>query len=102
MKTSPIAISHDRLVELKPIEPDQEQFLNHQQHRYFIYEIDDYRWQNVEPDGETDYDLQSIKQERVKLPVGILTVNEQNGVFSFEGDLTIDEDDQTLLFQSLK
>ena len=102
MKTSPIAISHDRLVELKPIEQQHGQFVNDQQQRYFIYEIDDNRWQNVEPDGETDYDLQSIKQERVELPVGILTVDKQNEVFSFEGDLTITQEDQKLIFQSLQ
>lgn len=101
MKTSPIAISHERLVELKPIEQQHEQFLSDHQTRYFIYEIDDNRWQNVEPDGETDYDLQSIKQERVELPVGILTIDEQKGSFSFEGDLTISKDDQKLIFQSL-
>ena len=102
MKTSPIAISHDRLVELKPIDQQHEQFVQDHQQWYFIYEIDDNRWQNVEPDGETDYDLQSIKQERVKLPVGILTVDGQSGTFSFEGDLTITQEDQKLLFQSLQ
>ncbi len=102
MKTTPINISHDRLVELKPIEQQHKQFVNDHQHRYFIYEIDDNRWQNVTPEGETEYDLQSDKQERIKLPVGILTVDEQKGSFSFEGDLTISKEDQNLIFQSLK
>ncbi len=102
MKTSPIAISHERLVELKLIAQDHEQFVNDHQHRYFIYEIDDNHWQNVTPEGEMEYDLQSNKQERVKLPVGILTVDEQKGSFLFEGDLTITQEDQNLIFQSLK
>lgn len=102
MKTSPITISHGRLVELKPIEQQHDQLVNDRQQRHFIYEIDDNRWQNVNPDGETEYDLQSIKQERAELPVGILTVDEKKEVFSFEGDLTITQEDQKLLFQSLK
>lgn len=101
MKTSPITISHDRLVELKPIEQQHEQFVNDHQTRYFIYEIDDNRWQNVEPNGETDYDLQSIKQERVEIPIGILTVDEQNRTFFYEGDLTVTQEDQKLLYQAL-
>lgn len=102
MKTSPIAISHERLVELKPIEQHHQQFVNDRQTRYFIYEIDDNTWQNVNPDGETDYELQSIKQEPARLPIGILTVDPENTNYSFEGDLTVDKNDQDLIFQSTK
>lgn len=102
MKTSPIAISHERLVELKPIEQHQQQFVNDRQTRYFIYEIDDNTWQNVNPDGETDYELQSIKQEPARLPIGILTVDPEKTTFYFEGDLTVDKNDQNLIFQSTK
>ncbi len=102
MKSSLISISHERLVQLKQIERGHEQFTNDQQTRYFIYEIDDNHWQDVNPEGETEYGLQSIKQERARLPVGILTIDDKKEVFSFEGDLTISKEDQSLLFQSVK
>jgi hypothetical protein len=102
MRISPLAISHDRLVQLKPIKENHNQFMNDHQTRYFIYEIDDNRWQDVNPEGETEYDLESIKQEPARLPVGILTVDTESNSFSFEGDLTISKEDQELLFQSLK
>jgi hypothetical protein len=102
MRISPLPISHDRLVQLKPIQENHNQFVNDHQTRYFIYEIDDNRWQNVTPEGETEYDLESIKQEPARLPVGILTVDTETNSFSFEGDLTISKEDQELLFQSLK
>lgn len=102
MQTSSVQISHDRLVQLKPIREIHDQFVNDHQTRYFIYEIDDYRWQNVNPDGETNYELEAIKQERALLPVGILTIDSENGSFSFEGDLTISKEDQELLFKSLR
>jgi hypothetical protein len=102
MRTSPIPISHERLVQLKPIQENHDQFVSDHQTRYFIYEIDDNRWQDVNPDGQTEYDLESIKQEPARLPVGILTVDNQTETFSFEGDLTISKEDQELLFQSLK
>lgn len=101
MKVSPIAISHDRLVQLKPIQEHHEHFVNDNQTRYFIYEIDDNRWQDVNPEGETEYNLESIKQEPARLPVGILTIDTNSGTFSYEGDLTITQEDQKLLFQSL-
>lgn len=102
MKTSPTAISHDRLVELKPIEQNHEQFVNDHQTRYFVYEINDNSWQNVNPEGEPDYELQFIKQEPARLPIGILTVDPEKTTFYFEGDLTVDKNDQNLIFQSLK
>lgn len=102
MKSSPVQISHDRLVELRPIEQERNQYVDDHQSRYFIYEIDDNRWQDVNPEGETNYDLQSIKQEPARLPVGILTIDNKNGSFSFEGDQTVSEDDQKVLFQSVK
>jgi len=102
MKTSTISISHGRLVQLKQIERGHEQFANDRQTRYFIYEIDDNHWQDVNPEGETEYELQSIKQERARLPVGILTIDTETRSFSFAGDLTITQEDQALLFQSLK
>ncbi len=102
MKIAPVQISHDRLVQLKPIRENHNQFVNDQQHRYFIYEMDDNRWQNVNPEGETDYELESMKQEKVLLPVGILTIDNETGSFSFDGDLTISKEDQDLLFQSLR
>lgn len=102
MKSSLISISHGRLIQLKQIERGHEQFTNDQQTRYFIYEIDDNHWQDVNPEGETDYELQSIKQEPARLPVGILTIDAQKERFSFEGDLTISKEDQSLLFQSAK
>lgn len=102
MRISPTAISHDRLVQLKPIEQNHNQYIDDQKTRYFVYEIDDNRWQDVNPQGETEYDLQSIKQERSTLPVGILTVNLESNTFSFEGDLTITPEDQKLIFDSLR
>lgn len=101
MKSSPITISHDRLVELKPIEQQHEQFVNDHQHRYFIYEIDDNRWQNANPNGETEYDLASIKQEPALLPIGIILVDKNSNTFSFEGDLTVTQEDQNVIFKSL-
>ncbi len=102
MKTSTISISHERLVQLKQIERGHEQFTNDQQTRYFIYEIDDNHWQDVNPEGETDYELESMKQEKALLPVGILTIDSETRSFSFAGDLTISKEDQELLFQSLQ
>jgi len=102
MEIAPVQISHDRLVQLKPIRENHDQFVNDHQQRYFIYEMDDNRWQNVNPDGETDYGLESIKQERALLPVGILTIDTETRSFSFAGDLTITQEDQALLFQSLQ
>lgn len=89
-------------MQLRPIAAQNEQFAKDQLSRYFIYEIDDNEWQNVDPEGQTDYDLESIKQKPAELPVGILTVNADNGTFSFEGDLTITQEDQKLLFEALK
>ncbi len=102
MEIAPVQISHDRLVQLKPIRENQDQFVNDHQQRYFIYEMDDNRWQNVNPDGESEYELESMKQERALLPVGILTIDSETRSFSFEGDLTISKEDQELLFQSLQ
>lgn len=100
MESSPIQISHDRLVRLKPIEENHQQFLKDQK-RYFIYEVDDNKWQNVNPDGSADYDLEFIKQEKALLPIGILSVDQNNNEFSFEGDLTVTKDDQLVIFNSL-
>ncbi|MGI4022477.1 MAG: hypothetical protein ACRYFA_13305 [Janthinobacterium lividum] len=102
MNISPVSISHDRLMQLKLIQENHNQVVNDHQSRYFIYEIDDNRWQNVNPEGESEYDLESIKQEPARLPVGILTTDKEMNTFSFEGDLTISKEDQELLFQSLK
>ena len=102
MEIAPVQISHDRLVQLKPIRENHDQFVKNHQQRYFIYEMDDNRWQNVNPDGKTDYELESMKQEKALLPVGILTIDSENGSFSFEGDLTISKEDQELLFKSLQ
>ena len=102
MKVSPVPISHDRLIQLKPIKQNQDQFKDDQQTRYFLYEIDDNRWQDVNPEGESEYDLESIKQEPAHIPVGILTIDSRNNSFSFEGDLTISKEDQQTLFESLK
>ena len=102
MKISPIQISHDRLVQLKPIEQNQDKLAQNHQTRYFIYEIDYNNWQNVNPEGETEYDLQSIKQEPARLPVGILTIDIEKNSFSFEGDLTISKEDQEMLFEATK
>lgn len=101
MKITPIPISHDRLVELKPISQEQEQYPDDVQTRYFVYEINDNRWQNVTPEGETEYDLQSIKQKPAQLPIGTLTVDKQNGHFNFEGDQTISPEDQTVIFKAI-
>lgn len=101
MNISPIQISHSRLVQLKPIEQQHQQFLDDQQSRYFIYEIDDNLWQNVNPDGETDYELQSIKQDPARIPIGILTINKNKTDFDFEGDLTVSKEDQQLLFDAV-
>ncbi|MGI4751836.1 MAG: hypothetical protein ACRYFB_14485 [Janthinobacterium lividum] len=101
MESSPIQISHDRLVRLKLISENQQQAINVDQIRYFIYEIDDNRWQDVNPNGETEYDLQSIKQEPVFLPIGILLVDKKSNTFSFEGDLTVTQEDQETIFKSL-
>ncbi|RYE11701.1 MAG: hypothetical protein EOP44_00710 [Sphingobacteriaceae bacterium] len=100
MESSPIQISHDRLVRLKPIEENHQQFLKDQK-RYFIYEIDDNKWQNTNPDGSDDYDLEFIKQEKAVLPIGILSVDQNTNDFSFEGDLTVTKDDQVAIFNSL-
>lgn len=100
MEHSPIQISHDRLVQIKPIQENHQQFIKDHQTRYFIYEVDDNRWQNVNPNGESEYDLDTIKQEKAALPIGILSVDENNG-FSFEGDLTVTLEDQTTIFQSI-
>ncbi|MVN20837.1 hypothetical protein [Mucilaginibacter arboris] len=102
MRTSPVPISHDRLIQLKPIEQNHDQYVDDHLTRYFIYEIDDNRWQDVTPEGETEYELQSIKQEPASLPVGILTIDNENETFSLEGDLTISKEDQTLLFEATK
>ncbi|WP_419800910.1 hypothetical protein [Mucilaginibacter sp.] len=102
METSPVRISHDRLVRLKPIEESHQQFIRDHQTRYFIYEVDDNRWQNVNPNGEPEYDLESIKQEKALLPIGILTVNQDKNTFGFGGDLTVTQEDQTLIFDSIK
>lgn len=102
MSTTPIQISHDRLVKLKPIEAHHDQYIEDHQSRYFIYEIDDNQWQNVNPEGETDYDLESIKQEPAQIPVGILSIDNQSDTYSFEGDLTITQEDQKLIFESVK
>ena len=102
MRISPVAISHDRLIQLRPIEQHHhEHYVDDAQTRYFLYEIDDNRWQDVNPEGETEYDLESIKQEPARLPVGILTVEANNGTFSYQGDLTITQEDQKILFQSI-
>lgn len=101
MRISPTPISHDRLIQLKLIEQNPNQYIDDEKVSYFLYEIDDNKWQDVNPEGETEYDLQSIKQEPARLPVGILTVDVKNGTFSFEGDLTITREDQKLLFQSI-
>lgn len=102
MEKSPIQISHDRLVRLKLIEENQQQNLNPHQTRYFVYEIDDNRWQNVDPNGESEYDLQSIKQEPALLPIGIITIDKNSNVFSFEGDLTVTNEDQEVIIKSLE
>ena len=102
MKISPTPISHDRLIQVKQIEQNHDQFIDDKKTRYFIYEIDDNRWQDVNPLGETEYDLQSIKQEPAQIPVGILTVDQETDTFSFEGDLTITQEDLDLIFQSTK
>lgn len=99
MESSPIQISRDRLVRLKKIEENQQQAVNNHQTRYFIYEIDDNRWQNANPNGETDYDLQSIKQEPALLPIGIILVDKNSNTFSFEGDLTTTQEDQKIIFK---
>lgn len=101
MSKSPIQISHQRLVQLSPIAPDHSHFVNDQQTRFFVYEIDDNLWQNVNPDGATDYELQSIKQDPARLPIGILIINENKEGFTYEGDLTVTSDDQKLIFDSL-
>ncbi|MGI4727359.1 MAG: hypothetical protein ACRYFL_05225 [Janthinobacterium lividum] len=101
MESSPIQISHDRLVRIKPIEENHQQFVNDHQTRYFIYEVDDNRWQNVNPNGESEYDLETIRQEKAFLPIGILSVDKNSSVFSFEGDLTVSQADQTIIFNSL-
>lgn len=101
MESSPIQISHDRLVRLKLIEENQQQNINEGQNRYFVYEIDDNRWQNANPNGETDYDLASIKQEPALLPIGIILVDKNSNTFSFEGDLTVTQEDQNVIFNSL-
>lgn len=102
MNISPVAVSHDRLMQLKPVQENHDQFIKDHQSRYFIYEIDDNHWQNVNPEGEPEYDLVSVKQEPARLPVGILTVDTGSNSFSFEGDLTISKEDQQLLLQSLQ
>jgi hypothetical protein len=101
MKISPTPISHDRLVQLKPIKQNHNQYLDDQKVRYFVYEIDDNRWQDVNPEGQTEYDLESIKQEPARLPVGILTVDPASNTFSFEGDQTITQEDLELIFKSI-
>ncbi len=100
MRVSPITISHNRLVKIKLIEENQPHQIIDQK-RYFIYEIDDNKWQNVNPDGSADDDLESIKQEKAVLPIGILSVDQNSNDFSFEGDLTITKDDQLLIFNFL-
>lgn len=101
MESSPIQISHDRLVRVKPIEENHQQFTNDEQIRYFIYEIDDNRWQNVDPIGEIEEDLLTIKQEPALLPIGILAVDKKTGNFSFEGDLTVTKEDQMLILKAI-
>ncbi|RYE36897.1 MAG: hypothetical protein EOP42_01675 [Sphingobacteriaceae bacterium] len=100
MESTPIQISHNRLVRLKLIEENHQQFLKDQK-RYFIYEIDDNKWQNVNPDGSNDDDLEFIKQEKALLPIGILAVNQIDNSFSFEGDLTVTKEDQLVIFKSI-
>ncbi|RYE30285.1 MAG: hypothetical protein EOP42_12510 [Sphingobacteriaceae bacterium] len=102
MENTPIQISHDRLVSLKLITENQQPIIKNQQKRYFIYEIDGNKWQNINPNGEPDADLELIKQEKTVLPIGILTVDENNNSFSFEGDLTVTTEDQTKIFAHLK